>query len=95
MVYKSLLSLVIIMMLQVGCSNPALNRKETGFKGINQLTEAFVKPINVTSDYIDRIAQGDIPEKITEEYVEEHLRLGIDALNELINHGLTVKHLKF
>ncbi len=34
-------------------------------------------------------------EKVTEEYVEEHLRLGIDALNELINHGLTVKHLKF
>ena len=30
-----------------------------------------------------------------EDYVEEHLRLGIDALNELINHGLTVKHLKF
>ena len=34
-------------------------------------------------------------EKVTEDYVEEHLRLGIDALNELINHGLTVKHLKF
>ncbi len=34
-------------------------------------------------------------EKVTEEYVEEHLRLGIDALNELINNGLTVKHLKF
>ncbi len=34
-------------------------------------------------------------EKITQDYVEKHLRLGIDALNELINHGLTVKHLKF
>ncbi len=34
-------------------------------------------------------------EEVTEEYVEEHLRLGIDALNELINNGLTVKHLKF
>ena len=39
MVYKSLLSLVIIMMLQAGCSNLALNRKETGLKGMNQLTE--------------------------------------------------------
>ncbi len=34
-------------------------------------------------------------EKVTEAYVEKHLRLGIDALNELINNGLTVKHLKF
>lgn len=34
-------------------------------------------------------------QKVTADYVEEHLRIGIDALNELINHGLTVKHLKF
>jgi AMP nucleosidase len=34
-------------------------------------------------------------QKVTEEYVEAHLRLGIDSLNELINHGLTVKHLRF
>ena len=34
-------------------------------------------------------------QKVTEDYVEKHLRLGIDALNELINHGLTVKHLRF
>ena len=34
-------------------------------------------------------------EKVTEEYVEAHLRMGIDSLNELINHGLTVKHLRF
>ena len=34
-------------------------------------------------------------QKVTEDYVEKHLHLGIDALNELINHGLTVKHLRF
>ncbi|MBC8335268.1 MAG: AMP nucleosidase [Anaerolineales bacterium] len=34
-------------------------------------------------------------QKVTEDYVDKHLRLGIDALNELINHGLTVKHLRF
>lgn len=33
--------------------------------------------------------------KVTNAYVDEHLQIGIDALNELINHGLTVKHLKF
>lgn len=33
--------------------------------------------------------------KVTEKFVKEHLKIGIDALNELINHGLTVKHLRF
>lgn len=32
---------------------------------------------------------------VTENYVNEHLRIGIDSLNQLINNGLTVKHLKF
>ena len=33
--------------------------------------------------------------KITENYVETHLRIGIDSLKQLINNGLTVKHLLF
>ena len=33
--------------------------------------------------------------KVTTSFVEEHLRIGIDSLNELINNGLTVKHLRF
>lgn len=33
--------------------------------------------------------------KVTEQFVETHLRVGIDSLKQLINHGLTVKHLKF
>ncbi|MGY3052091.1 AMP nucleosidase [Pedobacter sp. UYEF25] len=32
---------------------------------------------------------------ITENYVETHLRIGIDSLKQLINNGLTVKHLLF
>ncbi|MBA3971375.1 MAG: AMP nucleosidase [Bacteroidetes bacterium] len=32
---------------------------------------------------------------ITQNFVDEHLRIGIDSLNELINNGLTVKHLRF
>jgi AMP nucleosidase len=32
---------------------------------------------------------------VTEQYVETHLRVGIDSLKQLINNGLTVKHLKF
>ncbi len=32
---------------------------------------------------------------VTEKFVETHLRVGIDSLKQLINHGLTVKHLHF
>src|SRR5260221_11215637 len=34
-------------------------------------------------------------QKVTNEYAELHLRIGIDSLSELINQGLTVKHLRF
>ena len=34
-------------------------------------------------------------EQVDESYVNDHLRIGIDALKQLINKGLTVKHLKF
>lgn len=33
--------------------------------------------------------------KITAQYVERHLKIGIDSLKQLINNGLTVRHLRF
>jgi len=33
--------------------------------------------------------------KITTDYVEKHLKIGIDSLKQLINKGLTVRHLRF
>lgn len=32
---------------------------------------------------------------VTKKFVERHLSIGVDSLKELINNGLTVKHLKF
>ena len=32
---------------------------------------------------------------ITKEYVDRHLRIGIDSLKQLINEGMTVRHLRF
>ena len=32
---------------------------------------------------------------VTENYVEDHLKIGIAAVQELINDKLSVKHLKF
>lgn len=33
--------------------------------------------------------------KVTEQFVEKHLRIGIGSLQQLINNGHTVKHLRF
>ena len=33
--------------------------------------------------------------KVTTEFVERHIKIGIDSLKQLINKGLTVRHLKF
>ncbi len=57
--------------------------------GINELIEAFVKPINVTASYIDSISKGDMPPKITDTYngdfneMKNNLNSLIDALNEV------------
>jgi len=41
------------------------------------------------------IKTAAIDKKVNEAFVEDHLRIGIDSLNQLINNGLTVKHLYF
>ncbi len=32
---------------------------------------------------------------VTAHFVENHLKIGIDSLKQLMNDGLTVRHLKF
>ena len=72
--------------------------------GVNDLIEAFVAPIKVTADYIDRISKGDTPSKITDEYkgdfneIKNNLNTLIEAMNEvtqvateLANGNLSVK----
>jgi methyl-accepting chemotaxis protein len=57
--------------------------------GVNNLIDAFVVPINVTAEFIDRIAKGDIPDKLIEEYkgdfneIRQNLNLLIDAMHEI------------
>ena len=40
-----------------------------------------------------KTAESDL--SVTANYVEMHLQIGIDSLKQLINEGLTVKHLRF
>ena len=41
------------------------------------------------------IKTAESDKKVSEKFTEEHLQIGIDSLNQLINNGLTVKHLHF
>ena len=40
-----------------------------------------------------KTAEGDT--KTTKNFVDVHLNIGIDSLKQLINNGVTVKHLRF
>ena len=58
--------------------------------GINVLIDAFVAPINVTAEYVERISKGDIPAKITDTYlgdfneIKNNLNNCIDVMNGLL-----------
>ncbi|MBW2121421.1 MAG: methyl-accepting chemotaxis protein, partial [Deltaproteobacteria bacterium] len=66
-------------------------------EGINELIEVFVRPINVTAEYVDRISKGDIPDKIADEYrgdfneIKNNLNGLIDALNGLVGEAERMK----
>jgi len=63
-------------------------------EGVNKLIDAFVEPINVTAEYIDRISKGDIPEKITDTYygdfneIKNNLNNCIDNIRELVTDAI-------
>jgi len=65
-------------------------------KGINDLIDAFVGPINVTAEYVDRISKGDIPEEITDEYkgdfneVKNNLNACVKLMNGLLEETDTL-----
>ena len=55
---------------------------------INKMLDAIVQPLNVAADYVDRIAKGAIPTKITDIYngdfniLKNNLNTCIDAINQ-------------
>ena len=61
------------------------------FDGINRMLDAIIGPLNIAAEYVNRIAAGDIPEKIVEEYqgdfsiIKINLNTCIDAVNLLIS----------
>ncbi len=43
----------------------------------------------------DGVKTTESDDQVTADYVERHIRLGVESLKQLINKGHTVKHLKF
>ncbi|GFO67371.1 methyl-accepting chemotaxis protein [Geomonas limicola] len=70
------------------------NRHQGDFRkiisGVNRTLDAVTGPLNVAAGYVDRIAKGDIPPKITEDYqgdfneIKLNLNNAIDNINALI-----------
>ncbi len=60
-------------------------------EGVNATLDAVIGPLNITAEYIDRIAKGEIPSKITDTYngdfneLKNNLNTCIDAINLLID----------
>jgi len=58
--------------------------------GLNSLIEAFVRPIHLMAEYVNRVGKGDIPPKITESYngdfndIKNNLNACIDGLGGLV-----------
>ncbi|WP_303783143.1 nitrate- and nitrite sensing domain-containing protein, partial [Azovibrio restrictus] len=58
--------------------------------GVNATLDAVIAPIHVTADYVNKIARGEIPPKITDHYngdfnaIKSNLNTCIDSLNSLI-----------
>lgn len=60
-------------------------------EGINGLVDAFVAPINLTAEYVERISRGDIPPGITDTYlgdfneIKNSINSCIDVMNALLS----------
>ncbi len=59
-------------------------------QGVNDTLDAVIGPLNVAARYVDLIAKGDIPPKITESYngdfnnIKNNLNQAIEAVNALV-----------
>ena len=57
------------------------------FIGLNKILDAYISPINVSAEYIDRISKGDIPPKITEDYRGDfnEIKNNLNALIDVVH----------
>ncbi|NBC81772.1 MAG: PAS domain-containing protein [Bacteroidetes bacterium] len=65
-------------------------------EGVNQTLDSVIQPINITSAYIDRIAKGDIPEVVREDFkgdynsVKNNLNTLIESLHVITKNAKSI-----
>lgn len=64
-------------------------------KPMPNVTARGITIINDQPMIPEGVKTAESDQRVSREFGEIHLRIGIDSLAELINNGLTVKHLKF
>ncbi len=64
---------------------------------INQMLDALVEPLNLATNYIERISKGDTPPKITDIYngdfntIKNNLNTCIDAINRMVSEATNLE----
>lgn len=67
-------------------------------EGVNATLNSVIGPLNVAANYVDRIAKGDIPNKITDTYngdfnaIKNNLNACIDAVNNMVAEAVNLEH---
>ena len=63
-------------------------------EGVNATLDAVIGPLNVSAEYLERIAKGEIPARITDTYqgdfneIKNNLNQCIDAVNALVSDAV-------
>jgi AMP nucleosidase len=65
----------------------------TGF--YNQIPTGALLLVSDQPMVPDGVKTSESDKKVTGKFVDIHLKIGIDALNQLKNQGNTIKHLRF
>lgn len=89
---NSLITAVVNGKLDIrGDSSKVLIDFKSIIDNINDLINAFVQPLNVVAEYVDRVSKGDIPPKVKEDYkgdfneIKNNLNQLIDTVNRLVD----------
>ncbi|MBF0500720.1 MAG: methyl-accepting chemotaxis protein [Candidatus Riflebacteria bacterium] len=74
------------------CNTDSINFefREIGI-GVNRILDAIIGPLNMAAEYVDRISKGDVPRKITENYlgdfneIKNNINMLIEAMESVTN----------
>src|SRR5579872_7441113 len=67
-------------------------------RGVNNVLDAVIVPLNVSANYVDRISKGDVPPQITDTYhgdfnlIKNNLNTLINAMNEITHAADEISH---